>query len=216
MKLSKSFLLTILYFVSVELIGLWILLIPTEPVYLKLLNVVHLINSIITLLILVLVFKYLNQSTLLKFNKAETKFYLFAVILGIGFVFFQSILNVIYYQEFSFHSFSFTYERLISINVLASIFVVPFREELFFRNCIQSGLEKNYNPFKSIIVVSILFAFIHIPFISLFFELINFSFHQAYIALFGGLISGILYFKSKSVIPSIIFHVCWNLTSYLF
>ncbi|PCH99685.1 MAG: hypothetical protein COB81_10510 [Flavobacteriaceae bacterium] len=34
---------------------------------------------------------------------------------------------------------------------------------------------------------------------------------RVYIALFGGLISGVLYYKSNSIIPSIIFHVIWNL-----
>jgi CAAX protease family protein len=183
---------------------------------LNLLEVSHLISAVITFLILIAVFKFVKTSDLLKVKKTDSKFYLFAVIMGIGFVFFQSILNIIYYQEFSIYlfNFDFTFERFVSLNVLASIFVVPFSEELFFRNCIQSRLAKNYKPFKTILAVSLLFAFIHIPFVSLFFESLDFNLHQAYIALFGGILSGILYYKSKSVIPSIIFHIFWNFTSF--
>ena len=104
---------------------------------------------------------------------------------------------------------------MTSLNVIAFIMIVPFTEELFFRNYLLSALLKNYKPLVSIIITSLLFAFIHIPFGSLFFEFLEFSIHQAYIAIFGGLISGILFYKSKSVTPSIVFHVIWNLVSHV-
>ncbi|MFB9053072.1 lysostaphin resistance A-like protein [Formosa undariae] len=102
------------------------------------------------------------------------------------------------------------------MSVIASIFVVPITEELFFRNYILRGLLQNYKPIIAIILSSLMFAFIHIPFISLFYEFLDFSLHQTYITIFGGLLSGILFYKSKSIVPSIIFHIFWNLTSYVF
>ncbi|MFD2564778.1 CPBP family intramembrane glutamic endopeptidase [Aquimarina rubra] len=101
------------------------------------------------------------------------------------------------------------------MSVIASILVVPVTEELFFRKYIQDGLTINYKPYQAIIFTSILFAFIHIPFISLFYDFMDFSFHRSYITLFGGIISGTLFYKSKSIIPSIMFHLFWNLTSYI-
>jgi membrane protease YdiL (CAAX protease family) len=217
MKLPKSILLTLFYFISLELIGFWIFLIPEETEYLNLLKASHLINTLATLIILIIVFKLIKRSDLLILKKAKNKFYFLVILLGIGFVFFQSFLNIIYHQEIStdIFNYDFTLDRLTSLNVIASIMVVPVTEELFFRNYILGGLLKNYKPLIAIIISSLLFAFIHIPFVSLFYEFMDFSFHQAYIAIFGGLISGILFYKSKSIIPSIIFHVVWNLVSYV-
>lgn len=193
---------------------MWILLIPNEIENIGLIKVSHFINSFITLILLVLIFKSLKQPDLLKFKKPEPGYYFIAIILGVGFVFFQSILNIVYYQEISFN-YDFTFDHLNSLSVIASIIFVPITEELFFRNYLLRRLLEKNKPIKAIIISSLLFAFIHIPFVSLFFEFMDFSFHHAYIALFGGLIAGISFYKSKSIVPSIIFHVFWNLTSYI-
>ena len=55
-----------------------------------------------------------------------------------------------------------------------------------------------------------LFASIHLSFMNL----INgeaLNIHSSYIALFGGFLSGLLYFKSRSTGPSIVFHIMWNM-----
>jgi membrane protease YdiL (CAAX protease family) len=217
MKLPKSILLTLLYFISLELIGFWIFLIPEETQYLDLLKASHLINTLATLIILIIVFKLIKRPDLLTLKRTKNKFYFFGILLGIGFVFFQSFLNIVYYLEVStdIFNYNFTLDRLTSLNVMASIMFVPITEELFFRNYLLGGLLKNYKPLIAIVITSLLFAFIHIPFVSLFYEFMEFSFHQAYIAIFGGVISGMLFYKSKSIIPSIIFHVIWNLVSYV-
>jgi len=217
MKLHKAILLTILYYIILELIGCWILLIPDEMEYLELFKISRLITSMITITFLVLIFKSFKQSDSLKFNKTDPKYYLISAMLGIGFVFFQSILNIIYHQEISseFFDFNFNIKRLTSLNVIASILIVPIMEELFFRNYLLRRLLEKYGPIVAIIISSFLFAFIHIPFGALFSEMYDLSFHHAYITLFGGAISGILYYKSKSINPSIIFHMFWNLTIYV-
>ena len=105
----------------------------------------HFVNSIITLVFLIFIFKSLKQSDLLKLDEPEPKYYFIALISGIGFVFFQSILNIFYHQEISSELFDydFTLERLASLSVIASIFVVPMTEELFFRNYILRGFLQN-------------------------------------------------------------------------
>ncbi|WP_299626895.1 CPBP family intramembrane glutamic endopeptidase [uncultured Tenacibaculum sp.] len=214
MKIPKAILHTFLFIFFLEFIGLWILLIPDVMKNINLIKASQLINSIV---FLVFIFKNLKKSYLLKLDKSDPKYYFIALTLGVGFVFFQSILNIFYHQEISseFFDFKFTLERLRSLSVMASIFVIPITEELFFRNYILRELLENYKPTTAIILSSLMFAFIHIPFVSLFYEFYDFSIHQAYIAVFGGLVSGILFYKSKSIIPSIIFHAFWNLTSYI-
>lgn len=214
MNIQKAFFLSVLYYLSIELIGFWILLVPLEMQTEGLLKGYFLINASIYLIVLLAVFKMLKQSNLLRFKKANPKYYLIALILGIGFVFFQPILNLLYHQKIAFN-YDFTLERLAFVSVLASALIIPITEELFFRSYMLRGLLKNYSPLVSIIISSVLFAFIHIPFMSLFFEYMDFSVHQAYIALFGGIISGILFYKSRSIIPSIIFHAFWNFTCYV-
>jgi membrane protease YdiL (CAAX protease family) len=218
MKLAQAIFSTILFYLFIELINFWVIFIPIDGAYLWLVKSTFLINDLITLILLILLFKLFKRTDLLEFKKTEPKYYLIAVLAGIGFVFFQSILNIIYYREASIDYFftDFTLERLTSLNVLASIAIVPITEELVFRNYILRDLLKDNKPAVAIIISSLLFAFIHLPIMGSFLGGSMFSFHHAYITLFGGLIAGILFYKSKSIIPSIIFHVFWNLASYVF
>jgi len=216
-NITKSIILTLLFYILIELIGTWILLIPNvleKPIFL---NVYQLINSIIGLIILALFFKTIKRIDLLKFNKTEIKYYILAPILGVGFVFSQPFLNVLYHLRIPSELFQIKLDlkNLANLNIIAMILIVPFTEEFFFRSYIQGELTKKYNTIIAILVASVLFAFIHIPFESLLDESNHFSLHQAFIALFGGLISGILFYKTKSITPSIIFHIFWNLTSYV-
>jgi len=217
MRYPKAILLTILYVLSKEIIGLWILLFPSVSNYPIIYKIYQLVNSIALLTLLIFVLKLLRRPDLLKINKSQTKYYVLAVILGIGFVFFQPILNIIYNVEFSSEAFHFNFDpqRLISFNVIALGVLFPITEEMFFRNYLQRELTKEYNPLLGIIIASVLFAFIHIPYQSLFVEFIDFSLHRPFITLFGGVILGILFYNSKSIIPSIIFHIIWNFTSYI-
>lgn len=218
MKLSKAILLTFLYFISKEIIGFWVLLFPEETkYYLHILKVSYLINAIANLIILVFLFKLMKRSDILTFKKAKSKFYFLSILLGIGFVLIQPFLNIFYYLEISsdMFNYTFTFDRLLSLNIIASILFFPLTEELFFRNFLLGALLKKYKPLLAIVITSLLFAGIHFPFVALFYEFMEFSLHQAYITIFGGLIAGTLYYKSNSIIPSIIFHVTWNLASYM-
>jgi membrane protease YdiL (CAAX protease family) len=159
----------------------------------------------------------MGRSDLLKIKNTRMKFYVIAGLLGIGFVLFQSFLNVIYFLDFSAAGldYEFTPERLSSLTVIASIMIVPITEELFFRKFSLGGLLENYKPKKAIIISALLFASIHIPFTAPLFDFVDFSLHHAYITFFGGLIAGYLFYKTRSVIPSIVFHAVWNMMTYV-
>ncbi|WP_460173974.1 CPBP family intramembrane glutamic endopeptidase [Venenivibrio stagnispumantis] len=74
-------------------------------------------------------------------------------------------------------------------------------EEIFFRGYIQNELLKIYNPFKSIVLSSILFMVAHL--------ILNPSIFSG-LTIFPSIIFGYLYFYSKSVISSFIFHLFSN------
>ena len=90
--------------------------------------------------------------------------------------------------------------------ILAFILMViaaPVMEELIFRGIILDGLLKNYSPLKSILISSLLFGISHLnpwQFVS---------------ALFIGIFSGWVYYKTRSLLPSIIIHAAVNLIGYL-
>jgi len=217
MRYPKSIFLAVLYYVFLNIIGLWVLLIPVETKFFYLLNYTHFVNSLIGLVSVYILFRVIKRVDLLKHLKTDNKFYIIAVALGIVFVFSQPFLKVIYYQKVpdDFFSYKFSLENLSSLSVLTSILIVPITEELFFRNYLQRELVKAHKPIVAIVLASFLFALMHVPIISLFLEFSEFNMRQAYIALFGGVISGILLYKSKSITPSIIFHMIWNLTSWV-
>ena len=215
---QKAILFTILYYIFLIAIEFWVFLVPEKHEYfLVVFKYSHFISTIITFFFLIGCFVITKRKELLSFYKVDFKFYVLALFLGIGFVYFQSILNIIYYKKTSIEFFKFNYslEKMGNISVIASVLIVPITEELFFRNFIQRELTIIYKPVKSIIITSFLFAIIHLSFLPFFWENTSFNTHQAYIAIFGGLISGFLFYKTKSIIPSIIFHIFWNLTSWI-
>jgi uncharacterized protein len=89
--------------------------------------------------------------------------------------------------------------------ILAFILMViaaPVMEELIFRGIILDGLLKNYSPLKSILISSLLFGIVHLnPW-------------QFVTALIIGIFSGWVYYKTRSLIPSIIIHASVNLSGF--
>lgn len=166
------------------------------------------ISSTLILTNVIILFILLKKTDSLIPKKTSFKYYVIAIILGFLFVLSQKWLNYIYdffantnlspLTTYNFAIRKFTY------NSFASIIILPIAEEFFFRNYIQKGLQEKYKPFISIIVSSILFALAHLP-----------NIHFTFLVVFGGIISAILYHNSKSIIPSFIYHVVWNLTIYM-
>ncbi|MEM6717901.1 MAG: type II CAAX endopeptidase family protein [Bacteroidota bacterium] len=214
MKLLKVFFFTILYCVFNGLVWIWFAFAPEELYYTNVIYGYDFINSSIFLFVLTIIFTVCKRKDVLEFHKTKPKFYILAIFLGIGFVFFQAFLNLIYHFKLSylFVDYNFSLSDLQSFNALAYTCIIPITEELFFRNYIQRELTQKYHPYLAITLASLLFAFIHLQIIIYLFHYPFIDWHHAYITLFGGLISGVLLYKSKSIVPSILFHICWNIT----
>ena len=87
---------------------------------------------------------------------------------------------------------------------LLLVIAAPILEELLFRGIILDGLLKNYSPVISILISSILFGIAHLnPW-----QFVN--------GLLIGIFSGWVYFRTRSVLPSIIIHASANLSGFLF
>lgn len=210
----KAILATLLYIIGMEAIGVWSLLADTigatsyEKYYLFIQGALQLVG--------VLIFTFFAKNRTLKnwIPKTDRKWYILAFLLGISFVFIQTPLNFIYNSiaEKDFH-IAYRFDGLPKfkdINLISTILFAPIGEELFFREYIQSRLQHKLNTLMAILLAAVLFASIHAPYMNLLIETWKQTWHLFYLTIFGGLISGILYYKSKSIGPSFIFHIFLN------
>lgn len=83
------------------------------------------------------------------------------------------------------------------------VIAAPILEEFIFRGIMLDGLLKQYSPVTSILVSSALFGLVHLN---------PWQFITGFII---GIFSGWVYYRSKSLMPSIIIHVCANLTAFV-
>ena len=85
------------------------------------------------------------------------------------------------------------------IGILTIVFIGPLSEELIFRHAILGGmLRRGVSPWIAILVSSLLFGIIH-------WNPIQVLFASAL-----GVMLGILYTKSQSIVPSLIYHIINN------
>lgn len=212
MTIPKSIFHTILFVIVLELIGFWVLLGNYFDIFQLILRS-KFINSL-PQLFLVLYFLYrINGRIGTSISRTDLRFYIFAILLGITAPFLQDILNIPYYQKITDDIFEFELgiTDLFGLNSIASILIIPISEEFFFRHHIQKGFQEKFSPLVSILITSFLFGIIHITDLIYIAGSIEPNFHKAYVAFFLGIMTGILYYKSKSVGPPILLHIIWNL-----
>jgi membrane protease YdiL (CAAX protease family) len=86
---------------------------------------------------------------------------------------------------------------------LLMVIAAPILEELIFRGIILDGLLRKYSPIKSIFISSFLFGIVHLnPW-------------QFVTGLIIGIFSGWIYYRTKSLLPSIIIHATANLSGFI-
>lgn len=83
------------------------------------------------------------------------------------------------------------------------VIAAPVFEELIFRGIMLEGLLRKYSPQTSILVSSFLFGFVHLN---------PWQFITGFIL---GIFSGWVYYKTRSLLPSIIIHAAANLCSFV-
>lgn len=78
------------------------------------------------------------------------------------------------------------------------ILIVPIIEELFFRGLVLKNFQKIYSPVYAILLSSILFGIYHLSFDTLIIQIIL------------GLLLGIIFYKTNSLIIVMLAHMIWN------
>lgn len=87
--------------------------------------------------------------------------------------------------------------------LIQSVIAAPILEELIFTGIILDGLFKKYSPTKSILITALLFGLIHLD---------RFQFITVFLM---GIFSGWVYYRTRSLMFSIIIHAVANLASLL-
>ncbi|WP_299523751.1 CPBP family intramembrane glutamic endopeptidase [Winogradskyella sp.] len=218
-SILKAVLATLLYIVGMELIGSWLYI--AEAIEFKNYNSYYNLIQGILQFIGVLIFIYFIKNRTFKslIKKTDRKWYLLALILGVSFAFIQTPLKWVYNLLFGTEYYiAYRFDGLPkfkNINMISGVLLIPIAEELFFREYIQNKLQKKTNIIVAILTASILFASIHSPYLNLIFDSVKQDWHWFYLTIFGGILSGLLYYKSNSIGPPIIFHMFWNIMVYI-
>lgn len=86
---------------------------------------------------------------------------------------------------------------------ITMVLAAPILEELFFRGIMLDGLLKNYKPFTSIFITSLLFGLVHLN---------PWQFIAGFIL---GIFIGLTYYKTSSLLYAILIHATANLCGYI-
>jgi len=86
--------------------------------------------------------------------------------------------------------------------VLFHLFAIAIPEEVYFRGFLQEEIGNNI---KGIVIVSLLFSFIHLP------KFIFDNDSTSLLTFFPSLVMGLLYMRTSNVLPSVIFHFSANI-----
>lgn len=90
----------------------------------------------------------------------------------------------------------------VYLSFLTTVIVAPIVEEIIMRGIILEGLLKKYSPFIAIVSSSLIFGIAH------------FNIPQLISAFLGGMILGAVYFKTRSLILTIVGHACNNIMNF--
>lgn len=167
--------------------------------------------SILLCAVLSFVFKRQGPREALKFNvdfKQKGNVLWTCVALGVfGQFAISTILVLIPFPDDWFKMLEQNSELMSSSSLGMQIFsiaiIAPIAEEIIFRGCIQDALSEKLPKWVAIVSASLVFGLMHVNPIGIIYATVL------------GILMGWLYSQFKSILPSMIFHVAFNLTSLL-
>lgn len=215
-SIGLAILATALYILGIEILGFWVLFANLVYEGTWYIYYYYLIQGILQFS-LVILFTSIFRNNGLKslISKTNKIWYLVALGVGCTFVFIQSFLDLFYnLMARDNHEIIYRFDgvsKFLNPNLLSTVLFIPIAEELFFREYLQKTIETKTNTITAILIASLMFSILHAPYSNLISETFNEGWHRSYITFFGGIIAGVLLFKSKSVGPPILFHMSWNI-----
>ncbi|MBL8483748.1 MAG: CPBP family intramembrane metalloprotease [Rhodocyclaceae bacterium] len=80
----------------------------------------------------------------------------------------------------------------------AALMIAPIAEEMLFRGLILRGLLQHYTPGPAIFLSALIFALAHM------------NLYQGSVAMLVGLVCGWMYWRTHSLLPCVLAHLCFN------
>jgi uncharacterized protein len=195
----------------VQSIGLILLMIPIGVVPILFLAAFHVIESTLAIVGVYSVIMSLTIVAGLNFRRNFTfswgTFPVSVLIIAFAFMIsFHLILEPLTSKIPPPEGLQRAFSELIQMPMLAFIMIVvlaPLLEELLFRGIILDGYLKNYSPVNSILISAFLFALIHG------------NIAQGIGAFLMGVVAGVFYWRTKSLLFCIALHFSNNFTGYV-
>ncbi|NHJ05483.1 MAG: CPBP family intramembrane metalloprotease [Candidatus Heimdallarchaeota archaeon] len=193
---------------------------PNSSQTLILLLITNLIATIIvgiTALFLNRKIDFTSKKQKIKIIKKDLKFLVFGFsVMLFGVAGLEALISFIqekfypdFYVETPYDFFNSDNLAIILIAVISVSIFAPIAEEIFFRWIIIDTFRGGMNKYATIIFSSLIFAFAHSA------ANLSYSFYFFIIHLITtfmiGLIFGIIYYKTRKIILTIILHAIWNL-----
>lgn len=149
-----------------------------------------------------------NLTNAIRLNRMPSYFTFSAVLLGISLqIIVVLIVNIVatafpdLLKQFEDVNSSLSNHEMSFVMVLSVGIIAPIAEEMLFRGLILNKLNQNMNKWIAIVISALIFGIAHGSVIG-------------FIYTFPiGFIMGWLYIKFDSVLPSILFHMSFNITS---
>ncbi len=213
MSIPKAILACFLYIIYSEIVGALFfveLFIELPPSFLPYATS---LKGLISAVILWLFVAGVDQNRELRGPWFPVKYCVIGIVLGVLFLPIQWPILFAYSTISGVdYSFNIMLENIGAINLgyLGVILFFPIAEELFFRSYLQGNLQKRYKPGVAILISALLFSLVHTNLVAFAIDGYSLMHPRVVVAFAGGLISGYLYYLSKSVSPSILFHILWN------
>lgn len=165
-------------------------------------NYIYLLAEVISYVIFIRIYESLTESKLRFSNTLKVNKYIFIVLIVISYIFiYDNTLNI-FVEKFTTNSW---YNEVIQeeLNspitlILGALIVAPIFEEILLRGIILEGLIIKNKPYVAITISSLLFALMHGNLV------------QIPNAFFIGLVIGIIYYRTRSLLPCIFAHFVNN------
>lgn len=218
LDLLKSLGYTALCIVLINLCSVWLCLEQQHDIY-WFSGHFYFITGFFQIVIFLGFLSIVKGSSFITINQTKLVYYLIAIAIGLPFVFIQTPLNELYNYIFEDQhkiAYGLYLDQLLTFNQFALVTFIPIAEEFFSRKFIQGSVLKNTPAVLTIFLSALLFAVLHLDLASTMLFNTPLDIHHAYITFWGGLMAAILYYKSGSVGPAIMMHVCWNLGVVIF
>lgn len=218
LKFPKAFLFTFLFIIFTLLPAL-IALIPGVFDNTNFLKIANFYLSLPFIPVIIWFIYLLKRNEINLPEKTNQKWYLIAIILGIIFPLFQKFVltdfyNFLFKTEYKIE-YNFNYLKKFNLDLffksIPVILIFPILEELFFREIIQKRLKKTYTFLQRIIITTFLFSLIHFPFVEIALGDQGIYYKSFFTSIFGGFLLAYLFEKSKSIGPTLLMHIIWNL-----